>query len=212
MPLHRRGFLISRIQQLANFKGIESLRSVEWSNPILWDFMFLNTAGEYLAPFDEWFPSPDIEVDEASLESHTIQGAMRQYKIPIGFGLRTIKLTFFDDANHTLKNFFSVWINTEIGNEELFVSTLESAVKQCVVRKFSPDGTIIENSVYYVYPEGTLMWHGESDPKGPHTYVVTLIIAGESSGVSGVSKSDAEAVGQNRLVQSYDWVKKKIGV
>lgn len=183
--------------------GIGQLRSIEWSRKYLWSFGFVdlkdpNTRGDAgpKKPFNSFFPC--VDVDETITTLNTFQGEayMTNFKVPQSGDIKSLKVTFLDDQENSLYNFFQNWINTEILNNGRYVSPLEECVKAVKLNKlklasigeiiqevgslagFTNEENSIQNSnTYWVFPEGAITYNGGSSSE-VNIYSVDLVIAG----------------------------------
>jgi len=167
---------------------INQVRSVEWGKSYNWDLRF--TEDQPDSPFDEWFPAIDVEEGIASLETFMVSDAfLSSYEIPMGTSPRTLRITFIDDAKHTLLSWMEEWVNSVVLNKRDHVSTLEKSVRTVMVRRTTGNGETIENKrigirSYYVFPKDTISYTGNSS-SDLLTYSVTFAIAGVSGEFSG---------------------------
>jgi hypothetical protein len=86
-------------------------------------------------------------------------------------------LTFFDDSNNTILNWLREWINTTILNNGQYVSVLEDSIKPVQILKLNQQRDIIQTTSYYVFPEGQIVYNGDSD-SSPQQYSVNFVITG----------------------------------
>ena len=175
------------------FRGISDLRSVQWSNQLHWDVIFVNpvlegqTADEIKErgvpyPFNEWFPATSVEDQTADLELYSLDTPFKPLKFPMTGGSKTIKLTFVDTAAHLLHSFFETWIEKTIQNERQYIATIQESVKYMQVRRLNPDRSIISNltKTYLVIPQSSLNYEGTDKPD-PNSYSVTFVKVGKAS-------------------------------
>lgn len=164
-------------------KNIEQVRAVEWSQQHLWDIRFpgsnINTFDKGAPkPFDEWFPANDVEDNMANLETHMLEVAMTSLKLPLKSSVRDLKITFIDDKEATLEKWFTEWMNFQILNEDKTsqaIATLETSVKLVQLQRL---GVTEKTYSYYVYPEGSIHFHGSSE-SGAHVYSLSFVKAGK---------------------------------
>jgi hypothetical protein len=156
--------------------NINQLRNIEWQKSFLWEFIFPDVGGV----FTEFFPAIDIEENIANLESFSFEAYNNTFKIPKSRTVKDIKITFVDDVDQTGLKFFTNWISNEIFDESGNNSTtapLQDIAKQVIVQKLSPSRDVLTQSSYLVYPEGPLVFRGNSD-SGLVTHTATLVIVG----------------------------------
>ena len=152
---------------------LEDLRSVEWGNSLLWDIIIPDLSGT------NWIPAYEVVEERGTIISHSFDIAGTQVQVPIGSNVRTIKVSFYDTADHKIFSFLDDWYNLVL-NDGKFVAVLDSATKQLKVsRKEIRGRQVIDSSTqtYWVYPDGPLEYRGDSDPKVP-VYDVTFVVAG----------------------------------
>jgi hypothetical protein len=158
---------------------------MEWSRSYLWDVRFPDAP----PPFDEWFPATEVEENIATLVSQDFEIGNTTIKIPRATTLFDIKLTFHDDANHTLSNWIASWINDEIMNGGVCTRRVSdewinsdgskgSTCKPLYVAKLNSMRETISLKHYLVYPDGAIYYSGNSQSEVDR-YQVTFIIAGK---------------------------------
>lgn len=156
-------------------KGVENLKTVEWAKSYLWDIKFEN--GPEHIEFDDWFPAIDVEEPLTQLETYQITGFLSNYFVPKSTAAFELRITFYDDYLHTVKEWLREWVNDIIlGNGE-YVATLgdEGVVKLVHIEKLSPQREQISMKSYWVYPTGQMMFHGDSN-SGLVTNVQSFIV------------------------------------
>ena len=159
--------------------GVEQLRSIEWGRDWLWDIKFPAAP----APFNTWFPASDISFPTAIVSSYKIRGYSREYSAPEGSGEPSLSLTFFDDANQTLVDWFTFWMRSINSDLYGYALTLDDAVREVDIARLNPDRSLIKvgDSVYeekyWVYPDGKLEFKGGSANKGK-MYSLDFVIVG----------------------------------
>jgi hypothetical protein len=183
--------------------GIGQLRSVEWGRKYLWSFNFLkldeNIQGLQIPPkpFDKFFPCVDIDENESTIEVFNGEAYGTAFQVPLKGAVSTVRVTFIDDNNHTLYNFFNNWMKNDILNGGRYITPLEEAVKAIEIRRVklsslsdyaneigslvglteSSDNGISATSKYWVFPTGDLVYNGGST-SDTQMYSVNLVVAG----------------------------------
>lgn len=147
---------------------------VQWGQKHLWDVKFVDGPGTFK---NTWFPAIDISLPVGIIESNSIETSMSRFRFPKSTTDFDVSLTFVDDSEHTLINWFTEWINTTILNDGKYVSTLEKSIKLLQIARLNPDKSIQKEYSYWVYPDGILSFSGDSSGD-VHQYQVTLVIAG----------------------------------
>lgn len=178
----------SRFQVAEDIPTVEKLRAIRWGKSFLWSFRFENPADESLykvpAAFYDWFPALDIEDVLASVENYTIQGPLSSYKIPKSTRDMTFRMTFTDDQEGTLLNWFEKWMNRDmfsrfnVGDIEDGVLTLEEAARKITYRRYSNTTETLIRKTYLVIPEGDLVFQGNSS-SDQLTYSIQFAIVGK---------------------------------
>lgn len=169
----------------------EQVRSVEWSSKFLWDVLLDGAP----APFSSWFPATDVQEELAKLSSYSFDAHITKGKIPQATDVKTVQLTYVDDAKNTLSSFIANWINNTILNGGKSVSALLDSVKSLQVTKLNRQRVQLTAVTYYVYPEGTVAYEGNGTSDAL-TYTTTFVIAGSNGGsttVTGIETKSAAA-------------------
>lgn len=158
---------------MAFLKNVEQLRSIQWGQKHLWDIRIKDAP----APFDNWFPATDISLPTATIESHMIETPMSRGRFAKATTDHDISVSFYDDDKGTLYDFFDRWMNVEILNNGEYLSTLKEYSKQIDIHKLNSRRELIKKYKYFVYPEGTLTFTGDSSSEG-NLYSINLVIVG----------------------------------
>lgn len=184
-------------------------------------------------PFDTWFPATSVKENIATISSQQFEAHLTNFSIPSRSSEQTIDLTFPDDNHHTLMSFFSEWINEKILNNGAYISPISDIVRKIYIVKYQVKTTyktqkvtqtvnnkqvsrdvqvpvstevIPEINAYYVYPDTTLDFEGNSD-SGIHEYSVTLKVAGTttlSKNMKEVDLKQYEKVSSTENSQAID--------
>jgi hypothetical protein len=107
--------------------GIGQLRSVEYSKKYLWEVSFGGRGNDALpppAPFADFFPAIDVDMDEAILDSYNYEQYMSTYEIPYKTQAKGINITFNDNEDNAIFKWMSDWINVDILNHGHFISAI----------------------------------------------------------------------------------------
>ena len=172
---------------MAFLPGIDAIRAVSWGKSYLWDLRFIDA--DLPAPFNTWFPAQEVEENTANLESFSFDAGYTQYKFPSKGGPRSVRITFIDDANHSLYSWLDNWINKTILNDRKYVASLDKSVKRLEVVKLNHDRQIIRRRSYFVFPEDNLTFRGSSGSE--------LLIYSVNFHVAGITNES-----QNRQVST----------
>jgi hypothetical protein len=160
---------------MAFLNSQDNIRSVEWGRSYLWDIQF--TDPSLPIPFNSWFPAKDIEEDYAHIDSHTWDAGINSYKIPQKSQPLNVRITFYDNSNNDLLNWLQDWMNALILNEYAYVATISTAAKFLQILKLTPDRQTLSTNSYWVYPEGTLTYMGNSESNAI-SYSQNFVIVG----------------------------------
>lgn len=161
---------------------IDQMRKVNWGKSYQWEILLDDTP----PPFrNNFFPATDVKEDLAALNSHTFDGYLSNYKVPLNSQALTVEITFVDDYLGSLKRWFTEWINDIIlgePNRYQYVAMLSDAVKKMTIMEYIysfESGIVNKNwvrlAVYDVYPEGTISYAGTSEANVP-TYSLSFNI------------------------------------
>jgi hypothetical protein len=175
----------------------DMLRSIEWDKKYQWRIKFVpwgNSIGNIalsalnIPPqFLSFFPVSDIDVDLATVTTHTQEYFMSNIKVPLGTQSRSIRMTFYDDVNATLRLWFENWMNVDILNCGLFTSCLYDShkrqkgfgnvqpVRKIMVEKLNEEMTTLFFNFYDVFVEDSFSWNGSND-SAPQMYTVSFVI------------------------------------
>lgn len=126
--------------------GIGQLRNVDYAKKYLWEVSFGGRGSDTLpppAPFDDFFPAVDIDMDEATLETYEYEQYMSSYEIPFKTSSNGIGLTFNDNDDYALFKWISDWINIDILNHGHFMSALLDDHR--IVSKRDPDAIGVDS-------------------------------------------------------------------
>ena len=163
---------------------IEHLRSIQWANTFNWNVQFQPGLP---APFQDWTPAHSLTEPRATLESYQIPGFLSSsYKVPKSFiAADSLNLSFYDDENGTIENWFTTWINIDILNQGQYISTVEKSARILLLERLDSLGVPISNSLrtYRVYPEGKIGYNGNSNSEAV-SLDVELVIVGKDHGTS----------------------------
>lgn len=167
--------------------NIDQLRQVEWGKKFLWDIKFEDAP----APFDQFFPAIDIEEDKAILEHYQFERLSKAFKVPQKTGVKSLRITFADDADNTLVDWLDDWINRLVLNNDGYVSTLERASKLVTLLKLNSTREELNNQQisYWVVPEGQVTYNGSSSSDA-QSYSVTFVIVGQVTGKREFGEND----------------------
>lgn len=158
-------------------KTIENIRGIEWATTYLWDIKFDDAP----KPFNAFFPAIDIEEPLATLEPYRFSGYMSQYKVPKSTVGHILRVTFYDSFEFPIKKWLTEWIEYDILNvdskNQKHIGYLEDVVKTVHVQKMDSNRNLISSSSYWVFPEGTISFIGNSSSE-ISTATVNFVIAG----------------------------------
>jgi hypothetical protein len=172
---------------------VDQMVGIEWSREHLWDIKFGPGSSSPPVPFDQWFPASDVSYPTGIVELKTFDGPLSEFSIPIKTRERQLSITFFDDFEHVLLDWFTWWMNSMFGNtmastssEYLtpsYVQTLDQVTKQVFISRLNSQRkeiTLNSGNVYIdsfkVFPTDVIGFKGGSDAK-PNVYTVKFVIA-----------------------------------
>lgn len=160
---------------MAFLTNTDQLRPITWGTKYLWDLWFEGAP----APFDKFFPAVDVEEDVAHLDSYTFDTAQDVHRVPQSTSTLQLRITFHDSEDHALLKWFRDWVNTTILNDGKFISTVDKSARLVKLLKLNHQRDTLEEKTYYVYPEGTLAFSGDSS-SDPIIYTIQFVIVGKS--------------------------------
>jgi hypothetical protein len=155
------------------YPTIENIRQVEFDEGHLWNVKIQDAP----APFNDWFPASDVEIQVGSIDSKESTFYMSSYKIPRNTSSFHITLTYFDTPDLKLTQWFRKWMNEDILNKGEYVTILTESVKQFDFQKLDKNLEEQFSDSYFVYPEGQINIKGSSQSESPQ-YSITLVIVG----------------------------------
>lgn len=173
---------------------LEQLRSVSWGASYLWDLRFPDE-GSLPDPFKKWFPAQSVEEPLGDITSFDFDLFNGTYAVPKGFQKKELTVTFYDNSNHDLERWFEFWMNTIAAPDQKYTATLEESVKQLDISRLSlSGGPVTKNSYtqtdrqspgdvvtrsYWVYPNGTFSFSGDSEPNNLKTFNISFNVVGK---------------------------------
>ena len=140
---------------------IRKVQGVAWDDGTRWDIRVPDAP----APFDEWFPAANVEINEVISNLHTFEVGQTEFSIPRTAGQLSLTVTFYDSVSRVLINWLKDWVWKEIHNEGRGVTPVLDAVKPIEVAHIGEDGSMIEFHRYEVIPSGTLTTTLSSTPE-----------------------------------------------
>lgn len=186
--------------------GIGQLRSVEYAKKYLWEVSFGGKGPDSLpppAPFAEFFPAIDVDMDEATLNPYQYDQYMSQYEVPHTSEARSITITFNDNDDNALFRWISDWINIDILNHGHFISALLDdhrvvssrdpdspgtdsfgdvrgvmPLRKMKLSLLSPGRSKVLTRSFLVFPKGKLVFNG-SQQSAAQTYTITFVIVSQ---------------------------------
>lgn len=128
------------------------VENVQWGQSWYWDIRF-DTAP---APFNEWFPAYEVDRSFASVNSFDFQGGNGAFKVPSGFGMRDVQLSFYDNDQATLETWLDEWVNGQIHNDLYSVRTLSEIARTVYIAQLSSTRSLVRTHECMVYPQGDI--------------------------------------------------------
>ena len=141
---------------MASLRSLDQVRDIAWGKQYLWDIRFDGAP----APFDEWFPAIDCRENIGTVASFEFEVPGGTAKIPQKSSVFGISLTFHDDEDLTLLNYFDDWINSDIFQEGNHTATVDEIARLLQIQKLNTKREVVQTREYWVYPEG-----GFNDPR-----------------------------------------------
>ena len=152
------------------------IREIQWGSTHLWDVHFQDPTPP--APFDSWFPAVSVSENVYTMENQTFQFYLSSFSIPKNTAEFSLDITYQDDVKLTMLNWFSDWVNEGILNGEDEVTPLSACNRKVAVRKLNYLHEVVSESIYYVVPDGSGNYEGESDGNGQQ-YQLNMKIVGK---------------------------------
>jgi hypothetical protein len=155
-------------------QDINEIRSIDFERGYLWDIRF--EVENIPSPFDRWFPAVDVEEPINNLNVFTFEAGNTNIQVPQSTNNLELKVTFYDDIDHTLLYWIRSWYNAIVGVD--YVSVLEDSVKSLRIAKLDLQRKPILNQTqaYWVYPKGELSYHGTSTSEIT-PYIVNFVVS-----------------------------------
>lgn len=138
--------------------GKSKIRQINWGAKYLWDVRFPDCP----APFAEWFPAVDIDVDMWELNWKEFEVGMTTVSVPSGTGTLSLKMTFNDDVMNTIQNWLTQWVRSEILHNGQGLSSLAASAKKLQLAKLDFQRKSVSVQTFWVVPTGTMAWSGTS--------------------------------------------------
>ena len=154
--------------------GISAIRSVEWGSKHLWDVQFPTAP----SPFNAWFPATSVRENVYSLERESWSLYMSSYSAVKSTGEFDLSITFVDDVKHTVLNWISHWVNTEILNGGQYVATLAESAKDVIVVRSDAEGNTVRSTTYQVIPDGSGYFEGDSSAEVNSGELALVVVGG----------------------------------
>ena len=142
--------------------SIEQIRIINFGVSYLWNVRFLPAPP---FPFEKWFPAIDIDEPQFIIRAFDIDGPLSSYSVPHRSEELVIKMTFLDNVDRVLVDWFTKWKNQIIKKfgGGWCVEYLNKVVRMMQVQKLDQKRNQISLKSYWVYPEGELDDRGDSE-------------------------------------------------
>jgi len=160
---------------------MEQVRSVNWGRTNNWDILLPDAPP--LKTLDgssvDLFPATDVEVSGFDVESFTTEMSSITVSVPKSITIPTISVTFNDDEDGTLYDWFEDWANF-IYNDGDGVSVLneEGVLKDIFLFRHNTMREIIKTKQFRVYPSG-IPAETMSSSASFKSYQISFIVAGK---------------------------------
>lgn len=170
---------------------IAQARAVEWGKSFSWDVRFPAPDGPP-PPFDAWFPATDCDRIVSQVQTHTFVGFADSFDIPLASGSRTFTVTFGDNDQGVLQDYFTSWIEEKLLGNPGDLSTalgtqgtarLADVVRTCQLARLDARGLIQRVWNLSVFPLGPFNSVRDSN-SAMQTHIVTFCVAGVTASVA----------------------------
>ena len=151
---------------------INSLIGFQWDKSNLWDIAIEDMK------FQSWgtgLPANDVQLGFFGIANEAIGSS--GLDIPNTRTIPTLTLSYIDDEELTVTNFFKKWLQDMVSLDGVRVQTMETASKQIVLQKLKHDHSMSDVWVVNAFPTGNLEYHGDSDGSVP-IYSVAFTVTG----------------------------------
>lgn len=156
--------------------NLESIRRIDWARSWHWDIQFPDAP----EPFKKWFPAIDVDENLGTVDEYNFTAGFSSYNVPKSSQGFTLSVTFPDNSELVLENWFSDWINKEIFKSgrggATYIATVASCSKEVKIAKLAPANRLISLNTYLVFPTGNLNYRGSSSAE-IHSNTVEFKIA-----------------------------------
>jgi len=148
---------------------VENVRSKQWDKSNLWDI--------YIVGIDfstkNWIPANDIEYTFHGIENGTV--GETNVNFAKGHVKPTLTMSYMDDENLTMTHALREWQEHIVSKDGIYVKPIyaDGVLKQMVLSKLNHKKEVVTNINAYIYPTGTISYHGDSDGSTP-IYTVTF--------------------------------------
>lgn len=154
--------------------GVNQLRKIEWSKSFLWDIKF----DEAPPPFDQWFPAIEVDQGLFDIESQDFTTHVTTFRVPKSTNSLDVSITFVDDINHTLLEWFEEWA-TSMFTEGKRVKTVGNpdVSKKLEILRLDTKRQELRMDTLFVYLNSKLSFTGNSQSEIPVHTVDFVIVA-----------------------------------
>lgn len=157
---------------MSYLETLNDVNLIEWGKTYSWDIKFKHAP----YPFNKWFPAIDVEEEFFTVESHVYEIATSSFKVPKSLGPESIRITFHDDIKNTLLYWLEEWVKGGIFSAGYVRTIKDPSVSRPVsIQRLDSKRNQLSLGNYYVYPEGTLAFIGNSE-SAIRTYSLSFVI------------------------------------
>lgn len=160
----------------------DQLRQVEWGRSYLWDIKFDDPDHPINDPlFSKWFPAITVEEPLAMVKSFDFEAYSSTYSVPRSTDKLMLSITFHDNDQRVLEKWLKAWM-FDIHNGQ-YTKTLQESLRLLRISKLDLHKEEVNNTAYFVFPEGQLVFAGGSDST-PTQFSLTFVICGKKDSYS----------------------------
>ena len=152
---------------------IETLRGIQWDKSNLWDIAIEGSPGA----FNAWVPANDIQLGFFGVGTEQVGSS--GLEIPYTRTIPTFNISYYDDEDLTMTDFFSTWLRQTISLNGYRVAHLEDIQKYFVISKLNSKKEVIKTWTFQAFPTGNIEYHGDSDGSLP-IYTLTFSVSAGS--------------------------------
>ena len=150
---------------------VESLRKIQWDKSNLWDIFIEGNS------FQGFVPANDISMGFFGVATEQMGASGLEF--PANRTVPTFNLSYYDDENLTMTNFFSGWLHKTVSLDGYKYELLENIQRLIIVYKLNSKREVISSWSFHAFPTGNIEYHGDSDGSLP-IYTINFIVSAGS--------------------------------